>query len=70
MDIGNFIADISIHKADGYFLITDTRLSTKTEEHISGVNRDTSSPYKVTYWGIRDLENKLVEKMRMYYIIF
>ena len=58
-NLRDYIKDIPKHRADGYFLITDTHLATTIEEDFTNVDISNDFRFKARYWDKRTLENKL-----------
>jgi hypothetical protein len=54
-DVGDFMSDIPRHKANGYWLMTNARLSTGLEDKLISVSESNDFPFQATYSDGSDL---------------
>ncbi len=71
-DVGDFLSDITRHNADGYWLMTNTYLSSGLEDKLASVSAKRELPYQAVYSDASDLVSYLHKHrsiMRKYFLV-
>lgn len=65
VDIGNFQARLSVHRANRYLLITTTIPSETVKDQLSALSRDPAVPFKAGFWAKHDIIRLLQDHPRI-----